>query len=206
MYRPSHFSVDDPSILHRVMRERPFATLVSGAPLLATHLPTVTKGDGPHCTVYCHLARANPHWKELASATEVLLIFGGPQAYIAPAWYPSKLRHGKVLPTWNYQVIHAYGRPEVIEDEEWLRQHVTELTAQQERNHEKPWKLSDAPPEFIQTMLRAIVGFRIPIVRLEGKSKMSQNRDKEDRDGIERGLVARSKDDDLEVSSLVHGR
>jgi transcriptional regulator len=161
------------------------------------------KNDGPHGTVECHLARANPHWKQLATGAEALLIFSGPQAYIAPGWYPSKLRHGKVLPTWNYSVVHAYGCPEPIEQEGWLRHHVSELTAHREARETKPWTLSDAPPEFIRTMLRAIVGFRIPITRLEGKMKMSQNREQEDKAGIEQGLMDRNETDDPAVAQMV---
>ena len=122
MYRPAHFRIDDISFPLRFMQERPFATLVSGAPLYATHLPTVTKKDGATGVVECHLARANPHWEQLATGSQVLVIFTGPQAYIAPEWYPSKLRHGKALPTWNCSVVHAYGELEPpIEDGDWLR-------------------------------------------------------------------------------------
>lgn len=205
MYRPSHFKVDDVPRLHGLMRAHPFATLLSEAPLSATHLPTVTKSEGPLGTVECHFARANPHWRDLAAGKEVLIIFGGPQAYIAPAWYPSKQRHGKVLPTWNYSVVHAYGRPELREETDWLRHHLTELTAQQEAGRPQPWTLADSPTEFIDTMLRAIVGFRIELTRLEGKVKMSQNREEEDRKGIEQGLIDRNEGDDAEVAGLVRG-
>jgi transcriptional regulator len=125
MYRPAHFAVDDVPTLLRFMQDRPFATLVSSGPLYATHLPTVTKDEGPHGRIECHLARANPQWEQLATNSEILVIFTGPQAYVAPAWYPSKLRHGKVLPTWNYSVVHAYGEPEPVEDEDWLLEHAS---------------------------------------------------------------------------------
>jgi transcriptional regulator len=137
----------------------------------------VLKGNGPYGVIECHLARANPHWKDLAEGNEALMIFQGPEGYITANWYPSKTLHGKVVPTWNYAVVHAYGRPEVMKDKDWLHRHVSELTAQQERNEAEPWTLSDAPASYIDAMLRGIVGFRFAITRLEGKWKMSQNRD-----------------------------
>jgi transcriptional regulator len=205
MYQPDHFRVDDVARMHALMRARPFATLVSGGSLglYATHLPTVTRDDGPHGVIECHLARANPHWKDLAGGNEALMIFQGPQAYITPNWYPSKSLHGKVVPTWNYAVVHAYGRPEVMEDKDWLRRHVTALTAQQETSEAQPWAVSDAPDTFIDVMLRGIVGFRLAITRLEGKWKMSQNREMRDRDGVVTGLGERGEGDDLEIAEIV---
>jgi len=205
MYQPDHFRVEDVPQMHALMRARPFAALVSGgsAGLYATHLPTVLKDDGPCGVIECHLARVNPHWKDLAQGNEALMIFQGPDAYITPNWYPSKARHGKVVPTWNYAVVHAYGCPEVMQDNDWLRRHVTELTAQQERNEGRPWALSDAPETYIEVMLRGIVGFRFSITRLEGKWKMSQNREITDREGVVTGLGKRADGDDLEVAEIV---
>jgi len=205
MYQPDHFRVADLPKMHALMRARPLATLVSAGSLglYATHLPTVLKDDGPYGIIECHLARANPHWKDLAEGTEALMIFRGPEGYITPNWYPSKADHGKVVPTWNYAVVHAYGRPEVMEDKNWLRRHVTELTAQQERNEVKPWALSDAPESFIEVMLRGIIGFRFTFTRLEGKWKMSQNRQATDRNGVMSGLETRARGDDLEMAKLV---
>ena len=131
------------------------------------------------------------------------MIFQGPESYVTPNWYPSKAEHGKVVPTWNYAVVHAYGRPEVMQDEDWLRRHVGELTAQQERDEARPWALSDAPDRYIEVMLRGIVGFRFAITQLEGKWKMSQNRELPDRAGVVEGLRARAAGDDLEVAGLV---
>src|SRR5262252_1408912 len=118
MYQPDHFRVDDLPQLHALMRARPFATLVSSGALglYATHLPTVLKDDAPFGAIECHLSRANPHWQDLAAGNEALMVFQGPDAYVTPNWYPSKAEHGKVVPTWNYAVVHAYGRPEVIQD------------------------------------------------------------------------------------------
>jgi transcriptional regulator len=205
MHRPDHFRVEDVARMHALMRARPFAALVSNgaAGLYATHLPTVLRDDEANGIIECHLARANPHWKDLAEGNEALMMFQGPEGYITPNWYPSKALHGKVVPTWNYAVVHAYGRPEVMQDKDWLRRHVGELTAQQERSEEKPWALSDAPDSYIDVMLRGIVGFRFAIARLEGKWKMSQNREAQDRTGVVAGLDARATGDDLEIADAV---
>ncbi len=191
--------------MHALMRNRPFAAIISAgsAGLQASHLPTVLKDGGRHGMIECHLARANPHWNDLAASDEALMIFQGPQGYITPNWYHSKAEHGKVVPTWNYSVVHAYGRPEVMDDKDWLHQHVVELTAQQERNEAKPWAPSDAPKAYIEVMLRGIIGFRFVIGRLEGKWKMSQNREMRDRDGIAKGLGKRDNGDDLALAEIV---
>jgi transcriptional regulator len=208
MYRPDDFRVEDVPEMHALMRARPFATLVSSgsAGLYASHLPTVLKDEGPCGLIECHLARPNPHWKDLAEGNEALMIFQGPEGYITPNWYPSKAQHGKAVPTWNFAVVHAYGRPEVMKDKEWLLQHVTELTAQQESSEAKPWAPSDAPATYIEVMLRGIVGFRFAITRLEGKWKMSQNREIQDRVGVVQGLRARAAGDDLETAEVVSRR
>jgi transcriptional regulator len=208
MYRPDHFRVDDVKEMHGLMRARPFASLVSAGAkgLFASHLPTVLKEDDRYGVIECHLARANPHWKDLADANEALMMFHGPETYITPNWYPSKAQHGKVVPTWNFAAVHAYGWPEVMQDREWLLRHVSELTAQQESGESRPWRVSDAPPAFIEVMLRGIVGFRFPIARLEGKWKMSQNREMPDRAGVVRGLRGRAQGEDLAVADEVAHR
>jgi transcriptional regulator len=208
MYQPDDFHVEDVSEMHALMRARPFATLVSSgsAGLYASHLPTVLKDEGPCGVIECHLARPNPHWKDLAEGNEALMIFQGPEGYITPNWYPSKAQHGKAVPTWNFAVVHAYGRPEVMKDKDWLLQHVTELTAQQESSEAEPWAPSDAPATYIDVMLRGIVGFRFAITRLEGKWKMSQNREVQDRLGVVKGLSARATGDDLEIAEVVSRR
>jgi transcriptional regulator len=207
MYQPEHFRLDDLKEMHSLMRARPFGVLVSAGTtgLNATHLPTVLKDDGRYGVIECHLARGNPHWKDLANGIEALMIFQGTEGYITPTWYPSKAEHGKVVPTWNYSVVHAYGHPEVIEEKRWLRRHVTELTAQQENGRAAPWAVSDAPESFIESMLRGIVGFRFLIERIEGKWKMSQNRETKDREGVARGLLARGEGDDLQMAEFVKG-
>ena len=191
--------------MHGLMRARPFAALVSSSAngLYGTHLPTVLKDDGANGLIECHLARANPHWKDLAEGNEALMIFQGPEGYITPNWYPSKAVHGKAVPTWNYAVVHAYGRPAVVQDKDWLRRHVTELTTQQEASEAQPWAVSDAPESYVDVMLRGIVGFRFAITRLEGKWKMSQNREMPDRQGVVAGLTARASGDDLAIAEAV---
>jgi transcriptional regulator len=205
MYQPDHFRVDDVAAMHGLMRARPFVTLVSGGEtgLYASHMPTVLKNGEPYGTIEFHLSRANPHWKYLAECDEALMIFQGPESYITPNWYASKAEHQKVVPTWNYATVHAYGRPEVMQDAGWLRSHVAELSAQQERSEPRPWELTDAPERYIDVMLRGIVGFRFAIIRLEGKWKMSQNREMRDREGVVRGLEKRRAGEDLEVAESV---
>src|SRR5436305_9735267 len=205
MYQPDHFRVEDVAEMHALMRARPFAALVSAglAGLYASHLPTVLKDDGPYGVIECHLARANPHCRDLGEGNEALMIFQGPEGYITPNWYPSKAQHGKVVPTWNYAIVHAYGLPEVMENSDWLRRHVDELTNQQERTQPKPWALSDAPQSYVETMLNGIVGFRFIITRPEGTWKMSQNRELKDQLGVTKGLGQRAEGDDLEIADLI---
>jgi transcriptional regulator len=205
MFQPDHFRVDEVAEMHTLMRARPFAALVSAGPLglYGTHLPTVLKSEGPNGVIECHLSRANPHWKDLAGGGEAMLIFQGPEGYITPNWYATKAETGKAVPTWNYAVVHAYGRPAIMKEKDWLLRHVTELSAQQERSEARPWEVSDAPASYIDVMLRGIVGFRFEITRLEGKWKMSQNRDTQDRVGVIEGLKARASGDDLAIADAV---
>jgi transcriptional regulator len=205
MFQPDHFRVDDVAEMHALMRARPFAALVSAGPLglYGTHLPTVLKSEGPNGVIECHLSRANPHWKDLAGGGEAMLIFQGPEGYITPNWYATKAETGKAVPTWNYAVVHAYGRPAIMKEKDWLLRHVTELSAQQERSEARPWEVSDAPASYIDFMLRGIVGFRFEITRLEGKWKMSQNRETHDRVGVIEGLKARASGDDLAIADAV---
>jgi transcriptional regulator len=205
MFMPDHFRVEDVAETHALMRAHPFAALVSATPggLYGTHLPTVLKAEGTNGTIECHLARANPHWKDLAKGEEAMMIFQGADGYITPNWYATKVATGKAVPTWNYAIVHAYGRPAIMNDKEWLRRHVTELSDQQERTEAHPWKVSDAPDSYIDVMLRGIVGFRFEITRLEGKWKMSQNREAQDRLGVIDGLKARAAGDDPEIAATV---
>jgi transcriptional regulator len=138
-----------------------------------------------------HVARANPLWRMVQAESEVLAVFQGPQGYITPSWYPTKRETGKVVPTWNYAVVHAHGPLQIYEDAAWLRDLVTRLTVSQESPLATPWQVSDAPADYVEPMLKAIVGIEIPVTRLQGKWKMSQNRLPQDRDGVIAGLEAR---------------
>jgi transcriptional regulator len=205
MYLPDKFRVEDVPQMHALMRGRPFAALTSAGPLglYASHLPTVLKDEGAFGVIECHLARPNPHCQELGKVKEALMIFQGPEGYITPNWYPTKAQSGKVVPTWNYAVVHAYGEPQVMDDVQWLRRHVGELTVQQEKNETKPWAVTDAPERYIDVMLRGIIGFRFVISRLEGKWKMSQNRETQDAEGVVKGLGVRHQGDDLQIADYV---
>lgn len=207
MYTPAQFKVEDEAEAHRLMRAYPFAILVThGADgVVATHLPIVLKVDeaGPLGRIECHLARPNPQWKTFAPDADALVIFQGPEAYIRPGWYASKAEHGKVVPTWNYSVVHAYGRLEVVQDQDWLRTHVTELTDQQEAPYAARWSTADAPGNYVDMLTRGIVGLKLEITRLEGKAKMSQNREPRDRVGVVQGLGNRGEGHDAEAAALV---
>jgi transcriptional regulator len=207
VYVPETFRVVDQADALSLMAANPFAILISndGDGLMATHMPTLVKQDGEAIVIECHLARPNGHWKRLAANpdTEPLMIFSGPHAYIRPGWYPSKAETGKVVPTWNYAAVHAYGRVQVIEDGAWLLRHVTELTAQQEHPYELPWKPGDAPEQYIAAMLRGIVGIRLSVTRIEAKAKLSQNRDPRDALGAADGLDARGQADDRTIADMI---
>ncbi len=209
MYIPDDFRVDDIAVAQSTIRQNPFAILVSNAENgpFATHLPTVYKSEpAPFGRIEAHFARANDHWRRLGKDEhDCLAIFSGPHQYIRPGWYPSKAETAKVVPTWNYATVHAYGRVEIIADPDALLAHVSELSAQQERGREQPWSVSDAPESFTKVMLRGIVGLRMVISRLECKHKMSQNRPDQDRLGVIDGLRESDREADHAVAGLVEG-
>lgn len=188
MYVPDHFREDRADVLHQAMQEIAFATLVTPG-LEANHLPMLW-GDG---VLRGHVARANPVWKN--GDSEALAIFLGPHAYVSPTWYPSKTETGKAVPTWNYLTVHARGSIRWTQDAEWLRTHVTALSSAHEAQREEPWAVSDAPASYIDAQLRAIVGFELSIITLEGKWKLSQNRTAADHDGARAGLLREGRDD-----------
>lgn len=193
MYMPASFRQDDLAELHAQMQASPFALLASAGSdgVQASHLPLLLEpGEGEFGTLYGHFARANPHWRELQSGAEALAVFSGPDAYISPGWYPAKAEHSKVVPTWNYIAVHARGPVELIEDPERLLQIVSRLSDRHESGRAQPWAVSDAPRDYIDSMLRAIVGFALPIRRLEGKWKLGQNRSAIDQAGVRDGLAA----------------
>jgi transcriptional regulator len=157
--------------------------------LVANHIPfLLDRTRGPHGTLVGHVARANPVWKSLAAGTPSLVMFQGPQSYITPNWYPGKAEHGKVVPTWDYAVVHAHGVARSIEDRDWMMDMLERLTNTQEASQPAPWRVGDAPADYIDKLLRAIVGIEIPIERLEGKLKASQDEAVRDRIGTVEGL------------------
>ena len=188
MYQPSHFVEQDPDALLALMKSAPLATLIrGGAELAADVLPLEVDRIGGGWRLTGHVARANTLWRE-ADGQPVLALFQGPQAYVSPNWYPSKTQHGKAVPTWNYTMVQVHGRLRAIEDPAWLLAFVTRLTERHEGGRAMPWHVTDAPADYIDSMLRAIVGIEIEVTRLEGKYKLSQNRSAEDRTGVVLGL------------------
>jgi transcriptional regulator len=206
MYLPSHFEMTDTEALHGLIREHPLGALVITGPdgLDANHVPFEVDGEpAPHGRLLAHVARANPLWRNAGKNGDVLVIFQGASGYITPSWYPTKSASGKVVPTYNYAVVHAYGRVRAIEDREWLRALVTRLTDRHESVRANPWQVSDAPAEYIDQMLAAIVGLEVTITRMIGKWKMSQNRTPSDRAGVAAGLGAMEGKDQAAMARLV---
>ncbi|MBS3996249.1 MAG: FMN-binding negative transcriptional regulator [Hydrogenophaga sp.] len=194
MYRPTAFEEDRPEVLHALMADHPLGQLVTHGPegLDANPIPfEFDAAAGPQGTLRAHVARANPLWQQAAGA-EVMVIFQGAQGYISPNWYPSKPEHHRHVPTWNYAVVHAHGPLRVMDDERFVRGLVARLTREHEQRSQqpRPWKMGDSAPDFIDGMLKAIVGIEIPLTRLTGKFKLGQNRETRDRLGAADGLAA----------------
>lgn len=205
MYMPPHFKMDELGAIHAAMRMSRLATLVTATAdgLIGTPLPLILDADeGEYGTLYGHVARPNPQWK-LPPMGEAMAVFTGPDAYVTPSWYVTKAEHGKVVPTWNYVAVHAYGTVEFFEDADRLLDVVTRLTELHERSRAEAWQVSDAPADFIKAQLRGIVGLRMPITRLDAKQKMSQNRKLEDRAGVIAGLAASDSPVDREVAGMI---
>ena len=191
MYQPPHFREDRTEVQHDLIRAHPLGLLITAGPggLVANPIPFVVYPDpAPHGTLRCHMARGNPHWRELATVDQCLVVFQGPQQYITPSWYPTKRETGKVVPTWNYVTVHAWGRPQVIEDVKWLRRQIEDLTNLNEGRRPAPWLVDDAPADYLASQMKGIVGVEIRIDRIEGKWKVSQNRPAADRAGVVEGL------------------
>ncbi len=205
MYVPPAFRDDDLASLHATMRASRLSNLVTATVdgLIATPLPLfLNEAEGSHGVLYGHLAKANSQWK-LAPTGEAMAIFMGPDAYVTPSWYATKAETQKVVPTWNYVAVHAYGPVEFFEDADRLLDVVTRLTNLHEQPRAKPWAVSDAPKTFIHSQLRGIVGLRLPITRLDGKRKLSQNRTAEDRAGVITGLGGSESPVDRVVATLI---
>ncbi len=193
MYTPRAFALDDLPDIQQLIQHTRLAQVVTFGEqgLQASHLPLLLNPDeGPYGTLYGHLAKANPQWRDLQNGSDALVIFAGADGYISPAFYPAKAEHGKVVPTWNYIAVHAYGKAEVFTDAERLLTLVSALTERHETGRAQPWAVSDAPADYIDGMLKAIVGFALPIERVIGKRKLSQNRSAADMAGVREGLAA----------------
>jgi len=208
MYEPATFKEDRIDVMHALIRAHPLATLVtmSARGMEANHIPMlIDTGPAPFGALCGHVARANPVWREFDAKIQVLAVFQGPHGYVTPSWYASKRDTGKVVPTWNYAVVHASGPLVVHDDVEWLRGLVTRLTESQESKRVQPWLVTDAPADYVDTMLKAIVGIEIPLARLQGKWKMSQNRIERDRTGVIDALNAEGDAVSREMAGLVKG-
>jgi transcriptional regulator len=193
VYVPPHFRQDDIGEIHALIRSSRLATLITvaqGAPSVS-HVPMLLDDTTkPYGTLLCHLSRANDQWRAIGGETEALVIFMGPDAYVTPSWYESKREHGKVVPTWNYVAVHAYGPIRVVEDPRELRGFVERLTHKHEANRAEPWDVTDAPEAFIEAQLGGIVGLEIAVRRFDAKWKLSQNRSRGDVAGVIAGLEA----------------
>jgi len=191
VYNPKFNEENDKSILHGLIKSKPLGmwSTLSGGKIVINHIPFVLHEDrGEWGTLVGHVARSNSIWKEFSKESDSVVVFQGEQAYITPSWYPSKHKHGKAVPTWNYVVVHAHGIPKKIEDGEWIFKHLKEMTTIHESEQSLPWKLSDAPAEYIDKLAKAIVGIEIPINKIIGKWKIGQNKSESDQMGVVAGL------------------
>ena len=196
MYIPPHFAIKDPQVMHRIMGEHPLGVLVTSSTsgLDANHIPfEFDPSAGKMGVLMGHVARANPLWQQCLQGADVMVIFRGDETYISPNWYPSKHETHRQVPTWNYEVVHVFGRLTVREDEKFMRGVVARLTRTHEAQEPKPWKMGDSAPDYIDGMLKAIVGIEIAIERFEGKSKLSQNRETRDLQGAVNKLREQGK-------------
>jgi transcriptional regulator len=206
MYQPPHFREDRLDVQHRLILTHPLGLLISAGPggLQANHVPfLIDAAAGERGTLRVHLARANPQIAELANVTECLVVFQGPQQYISPSLYPTKQETGKVVPTWNYITVHAWGGPQVMDDATWLRKQIDDLTRHNEEPRAAPWQVSDAPDAYVTAQVKGIVGVEIPITRIEGKWKVSQNRSAIDQAGVVAGLQSEGGDAPIMASAVL---
>ena len=206
MYQPSHFEETRLDVMQALVASQPLCTLVtlSDEGLVADQIPMLTRpAEGTPGTLVGHVARANPLWRATRLETPVLAIFQGPQHYISPNWYPTKQEHGKVVPTWNYVVVQVRGVLSIHDDAAWVRQQVTQLTQQQERSSAKPWAVEDAPREYADAMLKAIVGISITVTQWSGKWKVSQNQPGVNRAGVVQALAGLTDGNALAMAGLV---
>jgi len=208
MYIPRVNKEERIPVLHKLMEDQPFASLITmgSSGLFASHIPMVLQQNGGKGQLRGHISRANTQWRDYTPSVEALAIFSGPQHYITPNWYPEKQETGKVVPTWNYAVVHAYGYLKIIEDAEWLMAHLASLTNIHEAGSTVPWKVRDAPADYVASQVKGIVGLEMTVERLEGKWKVSQNRSEQDRNGVAKGLTELSTAESLAMKALVEER
>lgn len=206
MYVPKYHEQTDTKVAQSLIEAFPLGAWVSPGVtgLIANHIPfLLDRSRGKFGALLGHVSRANPIWHQFSTSEQSVVLFQGPQVYISPSWYPSKAEHGKVVPTWNYSVVHAYGVPRAIENEEWLLDLLSRLTDVNEFQQKLPWKIADAPIDFITKLLRAVVGIEIPIECLIGKLKVSQDEALQDRRGTVDGLQAKGDENALAMAILV---
>jgi transcriptional regulator len=209
MYVPSHFAETRVDTMHRLIGDHPLGTLVTFAAgeLNANHIPFEVEADGSAFgTLRAHVARSNPVWRDCSSPVECLTVFQGAQAYVSPSLYPTKQEHGRAVPTYNYMVVHAYGPLQVVDDPLWLRGLLERLTARHEAGRPQPWTLGDAPADYLDKMLGAIVGIEIPITKLIGKWKVSQNQPRVNQVGVEAGMREQGGEDALAMANVIAER
>jgi transcriptional regulator len=209
MYQPPHFREDSLEVQHALVRAHPLGLLVTlgGSGLVANPIPFVLDASAsPLGTLKAHLSRANTQWQDFDASQETLVVFQGPETYITPSWYAAKREHGKVVPTWNYAIVQAYGRMRIVDDPAWLLQQITAMTDVHEAAQPRPWSVGDAPAPFVAAQLKGIVGVEIEITRIEGKWKVSQNRSEADRQGVAAGLRLSPDDASQTMADLVDAR
>ncbi|TND59717.1 FMN-binding negative transcriptional regulator [Aeromonas dhakensis] len=196
MYLPPHFAVTDSETLHQLIRAYPLGALITHGEggLDANHLPfEFDAGEGEHGVLRAHVARNNPLWQEVKDGDEVLVIFKAADGYISPSWYPGKQEHHKLVPTWNYSVVHAHGRIQIRDDARFVRRLLANLTRTHEAAEPAPWKMADAPRDYLEAMVQAVVGIEIEITGLGGKFKLGQNKEAADRLGAANALQERGQ-------------
>jgi transcriptional regulator len=206
MYRINTFAEDRIDVLHQFIQDYPLATVITSGPngILANLIPVSFYKIGGKGSLKFHLSKMNPQSERFQNGDEVLIVFQGPHSYVTPNFYPSKNINGKVVPTWNYSMVQVRGITKVFDDPKWILQQINDLTDAMEKNNETPWKVSDAPEEYILSQLKLIVGVEVQIEMIEGKFKVSQNQSEENRNGVVKGL---EKNDNPEMAELVsnHG-
>lgn len=208
MYLPTHFEQTNLQTLQDLIRSAPLASLVTfgSRGLNANPIPLYFEANDSSSLLQGHVARANPIWRDFDDQVEALAIFQGVNAYISPSWYPSKAEHGKAVPTWNYVTLHVYGKLRVRDEQVWLREFLDKLTNQQEATFSQPWQVSDAPVDYLEKMLQAIVGIELEITRWEGKWKLSQNKTGAEHQGVIEGLKQQTKFDAVALANLMQNQ